>query len=103
MVTGDATRKLIRLRSIVRADLAVVGVDLASAKQAVVVADHDSITLGRRMFDGDAWVIDDIVDWALPIVLDAGFVGIVVGCEPTGHRWKPVLDRCRARGLRWCV
>ncbi len=101
LTRGDRRRneKLIRLRSIVRADLAVVGVDLASAKQAVVVADHDSITLGRRMFDGDAWVIDDIVDWALPIALDAGFVGIVVGCEPTGHRWKPVLDRCRARGV----
>jgi transposase len=101
LTRGDRRRneKLIRLRSVVRPDLAVVGIDLASAKQAAVVADHDSITLGRRMFDGDPWVIDDIVDWALPIALDAGFAGIVVGCEPTGHRWKPVLERCRARGI----
>jgi transposase len=98
---GDRRRneKLVRLRSVVRADLAIVGIDLASAKQAAVVADHDSVTLGRRMFDGDPWVIDEIIDWALPVAAEAGFAGVVVGCEPTGHRWKPVLERCRARGI----
>ena len=101
LTRGDRRRneKLTRLRSIVRLDLAIVGIDLAAAKQAAVVVDHDSITLGRRMFDGDPWVIDEILDWALPIALDAGFVGVVVGCEPTGHRWKPILERCRARGI----
>lgn len=101
LTRGDRRRneKLIRLRSIVRPELAIVGIDLASAKQAAVVADHDSITLARRMFEGDPWMIDEIVDWALPIAADAGFAGIVVGCEPTGHRWKPVLERCRARGI----
>lgn len=101
LTRGDRRRneKLIRLRSIVRPELAIVGIDLASAKQAAVVADHDSITLARRMFEGDPWMIDEIVDWALPLAADAGFAGIVVGCEPTGHRWKPVLERCRARGI----
>lgn len=101
LTRGDRRRneKLARLRSIVRRDLAVVGVDLASVKQAAVVADHDSITLGRRMFDGDPWVIDAILDWAIPIAVEAGFAGVVVGCEPTGHRWKPLLERCRARGV----
>jgi transposase len=51
------------------------------------------------MFTGDAWIIDEILDWAAPIVADAGFAGLVVGCEPTGHRWKPLLDRARARGI----
>ena len=82
-----------------RPDLAIVGIDLASAKQAAVVVDHDSVTLGRRMFDGDPWVISEIIDWALPIALDAGFAGVVVGGEPTGHRWKPVLEVCRAGGV----
>lgn len=35
----------------------------------------------------------------MPIAVEAGFSGVVVGCEPTGHRWKPVLERCRARGI----
>ncbi|HVF13623.1 MAG TPA: transposase [Acidimicrobiales bacterium] len=101
LTRGDRRRneKLTRLRAIVRPDLAIVGIDLASTRQASVVADHDSVTLGRRMFVGDPWVIDDILDWALPIATEAGFAGVVVGCEPTGHRWKPVLERCRARGV----
>ena len=98
---GDRRRneRLARLRSVVRRDFAVVAVDLASAKQAAVVTDHDSVVLGRRMFTGNTWVIDDILDWAEPIAAKAGYAGVVVGCEPTGHRWKPLLDRSRARGL----
>ena len=100
LTRGDRRRneRLSRLRSMVRRDYAVVAVDLASAKQAVVITDHDSVVLGRRMFTGDAWVIDEILDWAGPIAAEAGFAGIVLGCEPTGHRWKPLLDRARARG-----
>jgi transposase len=90
---------LARLRSVVRREFAVVAVDLASAKQAAVVTDHDSVVLGRRMFAGDVWVIDDILDWAVPIAVAAGYAGVVLGCEPTGHRWKPLLDRARARGV----
>jgi transposase len=101
LTRGDRRRneRLSRLRSIVRRDFAVVAVDLASAKQAAVVTDHDSVVLGRRMFTGDAWVIDEVLDWASPIAAKAGFAGVVLGCEPTGHRWKPLLDRARARGL----
>ena len=53
---GDRRRneRLARLRSIVRRDYAVLAVDLASAKQAAVLTDHDSMVLGRRMFLGDA-------------------------------------------------
>ncbi|RZK94215.1 MAG: IS110 family transposase [Rhodococcus sp. (in: high G+C Gram-positive bacteria)] len=99
LTRGDRRRneRLVRLRSIVRRDYAIVAVDLASAKQAAVVTDHDSIVLGRRMFTGDAWMIDEILDWAEPIAAAAGFAGVVLGCEPTGHRWKPLLDRARAR------
>jgi transposase len=101
LTRGDRRRneKLAVLRSIVRRDYAVLAVDLASAKQAAVLTDHDSVVLGRRMFAGDAWVIDEILDWAAPIAAQAGFAGIVLGCEPTGHRWKPLLDRARARGI----
>jgi transposase len=91
--------RLARLRAIVRPELAIVAVDLASANQAAVVCDHDSLVLARRMFSGSAWVFDAILDWAEPIARAAGFEGVVVACEPTGHRWKPVLERTRARGV----
>lgn len=101
LTRGDRRRneRLARLRSIVRREFAIVAVDLASAKQAAVLTDHDSVVLGRRMFTGDAWVIDEILDWATPIATQAGFAGVVLGCEPTGHRWKPLLNRARARGV----
>jgi transposase len=91
--------RLARLRAVVRPELAIVAVDLASAKQAAVVCDHDSVVIGRRMFAGSAWAIDAILDWAQPIARAAGFAGVVVACEPTGHRWKPLLERTRARGI----
>jgi hypothetical protein len=91
--------KLARLRKVVRKNLAVVAVDLADRRQAAVVSDHDSAVLGRRMFPGSAWVIDEILDWALEVARASGFRGVVVACEPTGHRWKPIYERCRVRRI----
>jgi hypothetical protein len=101
LTRGDERRniRLARLRAVVRPDLAIVGVDLASERQAAAVCDHESAVLGKKMFTGSPWTIDEILDWALPIALRAGYSGVVVCCEPTGHRWKPLLDRCRARGI----
>lgn len=101
LTRGDLRRnaRLSSLRSIVRPELAILGIDLASEKQAAVVADHESTTLAKAMFSGTPWVIDEILDWALPVAERAGFAGLVVACEPTGHRWKPLLERCRERGI----
>jgi transposase len=74
-------------------------VDLASAKQAAVVLDHDSVVLARRMFTGSAWCISEILAWAEPIAAKAGFAGLVLACEPTGHRWKPLVVTARAAGI----
>jgi transposase len=98
---GDRRRneKLRRLRALVRRDLAICAVDLADARQAAVVADHDSCVLGRRMFAGSAWVADQILDWAEALARQAGFAGVVLACEPTGQRWKPLLQVASARGV----
>ncbi|WP_147134517.1 hypothetical protein [Nocardia ninae] len=29
----------------------------------------------------------------------AGYGGVVLGCEPTEHRWKPLLDHARGVSL----
>lgn len=101
LTRGDLRRnaRLARLRAVVRPERAILGIDLASQKQAAVLADHESTTLAKAMFSGTPWVIDEILDWALPLAERAGFAGLVVACEPTGHRWKPLLERCRARGI----
>ena len=88
LTRGDLRRnaRLARLRAVVRPERAILGIDLASAKQAAVLADHESTTLAKAMFSGTPWVIDEILDWALPLAERAGFAGLVVACEPTGHR-----------------
>jgi transposase len=91
--------KLRELRRLVARDRAILGVDLASGKQAAVVLDHDSVVLSRRMFTGSAWCISEILAWAGPIAARAGFAGLVLACEPTGHRWKPLVVTAREAGI----
>jgi len=91
--------KLKELRRLVARDRAILAVDLASGKQAAVVLDHDSVVLARRMFTGSAWCISEILAWARPIAAKAGFAGLVLACEPTGHRWKPLVVTARAAGI----
>src|SRR5215211_1070874 len=54
---GDKRRnaKLARLRERVPADNAILGIDLADTKQAVVVTDHDSQVLARGPVNAKAW------------------------------------------------
>jgi transposase len=40
-----------------------------------------------------------VLDFGLETAGQAGYDQVVVACEPTGHRWKPVWQRCGARGL----
>jgi transposase len=95
---GDKRRnaRLARLRGLVRADRAIVGIDLADKKQAVVITDHDSRVLARKRVSAKAWDLGPVLDWARRIACSRGFAGVIVGCEPTGHRWR-VLDQLAAQ------
>jgi transposase len=98
---GDRNRnaRLARLRELLPAGHAIVGIDLADDKQAAVVADHDSRVIARRRVSARAQVLGDLLDWAVARAAAAGFVSVTVACEPTGHRWR-VLDQLAAeRGL----
>jgi len=98
---GDRNRnaRLARLRELLPADHAIVGIDLADKKQAAVVTDHDSRVLARRRVTARAWELGGLLDWALARARAAGFASVTVACEPTGHRWR-VLDQLAAgRGL----
>jgi Transposase len=97
---GDRRRneKLWVLRAAVPAEAAIVAVDLAKAKQVVAVTGPGHQVLARRVFCCSAWGIDQVLDFAQQVANRHG-LGLVVACEPTGHRWKPVAVRCRQRGL----
>jgi transposase len=96
---GDRNRnsRLARMRQLLPPQNAIVGIDLADSKQAVVVTDHDSRVIARRRVTARAWELGELLEWAVGRAKAAGFAS--VACEPTGHRWR-VLDQLAAqRGL----
>jgi transposase len=98
---GDRRRneKLRRLREAVPEDAAILGIDLAQAKQVVVVTGPGHQVLARRAFRCSPWGVDQMIDFGLEVASRHGLGRLVVACEPTGHRWKPVLERCTRRGI----
>lgn len=103
---GDRNRnaRLARLRGAVPVSNAIVGIDLADKKQMVVVTDHDSKVLARRTFRVKAWELGVALDWAAGRAAKAGFVGVTVACEPTGHRWQVLGQLAADRGMPFvCV
>jgi transposase len=103
---GDRNRnaRLERLRALVPVVNAIVGIDLADAKQMVVVTDHDSKVLARRTFRCRAWDLGEALDWAAVQARARGFAGVTVACEPTGHRWRVLGQLAGVRGMPFvCV
>jgi len=91
---GDKRRnaRLSRLREVVRLDHAVLAVDLASTKQVCVLTDHVSRVLARRTVWCRPWGLVEVIEWGRREAVGAGYVGVTVSCEPTGHRWKVVAE-----------
>jgi transposase len=98
---GDVRRnaRLDRLRGVVSRARAVLAVDLADDKQVVVVCDHDSRVLARRTWRCRPWQLDRALRWGLATACRQGFAGVVVACEPTGHRWRVVVEHAGRLGL----
>ena len=98
---GDARRnaRLARLRQVVRRELAVLAVDLADDRQEVVVTDHDSRVLTRYSARCRARELDGVLRWGASVAAEHGLAGIVVACEPTGHRWRVLGEHAAALGV----
>jgi transposase len=92
-------REVARLRALVPSTNAIVGIDLADAKQMVVVCDHDSKVLARRTFRCRAWDLGAALDWAAARAAAGGFAGVTVACEPTGHRWQVLAQLAGDRSM----
>jgi transposase len=98
---GDVRRnaRLRRLRGIVRHDRAVLAIDLADDKQVVAVCDHDSAVLAKRTWRCRPWQLGDALVWGRGVAVARGLAGVVVACEPTGHRWRVIAQLCDQAGL----
>ena len=103
---GDRNRnaRLERLRRLVPVTNAIAGIDLAGSKQMVVVTDHDSRVIARRVFRCRAWDLGAALDWAAGRAAAAGWTGVTVACEPTGHRWRVLGQLAADRAMPFvCV
>ncbi|HEY6790353.1 MAG TPA: IS110 family transposase [Trebonia sp.] len=100
LTRGDRNRnrKIGALREVVRADRAVLAVDLGEDKQVAVVVDHDGRVLGRKVVRVKAHELGGLVEWGAGAAARAGLGGLVVACEPTGHRWKALMGLADAAG-----
>ena len=65
---GDRNRnaRLARLRRLLPADHAIVGIDLADDRQGAVVTDHDSRVIARRQVKARAWELGGRLGRVLP-------------------------------------
>jgi len=98
---GDRNRnaRLAALRVVLPRDHAILGIDLAQSRQAAVLADHDSRVLARWRPRCSPWKLGELLDRAARKALAAGFAGVTVACEPTGHRWMVIAQLAAGRGM----
>jgi transposase len=104
LTRGDRNRnrKLEALREAVRRDRAVLAVDLGEDKQVAVVMDHECRVLARKIVRAKAHQLAGLLEWASERAVKAGFAGLTVACEPTGHRWKALMGLADAAGHGFC-
>jgi transposase len=104
LTRGDRNRnrKIAALREVVRRDRAVLAVDLGEDKQAAVLADHEGRVLARKTVRAKAHELGGLLAWAADKAAGAGFGGLTVACEPTGHRWKALMGLADAAGCGFC-
>jgi transposase len=106
LTRGDRRRndRIEGLRRVVTPDRAILAIDLGEDKQVAVVVDHDGRVLGRRTVLLKAHALGGLLDWAAGQAGRHGFGAVVVGCEPTGHRWRSVMQLADDAGMGFvCV
>jgi len=106
LTRGDRNRnrRIGLLREVVRRDRAVLAIDLGEDKQAAVLVDHEGRVLARKMVMVKAHRLGGLLEWAAGQAARAGFAGLAVACEPTGHRWKALMGLADAAGAGFvCV
>jgi transposase len=98
---GDNRRnaRLTRLRQVLPREHAILALDLADDKQVFALTDHDSRVLARRTLRCRPWQLGEAIEWGRAQAAAAGFAGVTLACEPTGHRWRVVDELAAAAGI----
>ena len=59
---------------------------------------HEGRVLARKVVKAKAYQLGSLLGWAAERAAAAGFTGLTVACEPTGHRWKALMRLADAGG-----
>ena len=100
LTRGDRNRnqRIAALRTVIRRDRPVLAVDLGEDKQVAALVDHEGRVLARKTVKAKAYQLGELLAWAAGKAAAAGFPGLTVACEPTGHRWKALMGLADAAG-----
>jgi transposase len=100
LTRGDRNRnrRIAVVRGVVARDRAVLAVDLGEDKQVAALVDHEGRVLARKIVKAKAYQLGGLLEWAAGRAVRAGFAGLTVACEPTGHRWKALMGLADAAG-----
>jgi transposase len=98
---GDLNRnaRLAALRAVLPRDHAILGIDLAQSRQSAALADHDSRVIARWRPRCSTWQLGELMERAVRKALAAGYAGVTVACEPTGHRWMVIQQLAAERAI----
>src|SRR5262245_10704927 len=80
--------RLERLRGLVPAGNAILGIDLADEKQQAVLCDHDSRVLRRWRVTAKAWRLGPLLERAAVAAARAGYGSGTVAGGAAGARWQ---------------
>jgi transposase len=101
LTRGDRRRnaRVEVLRAVVARDWVILAIDLGEDVQVAALVDHEGRVLGRRVARVKAHALGGVLGWAAARAAARGCAGVVVGCEPTGHRWRAVMALADAAGM----
>jgi transposase len=81
-----------------------LSIDLGEDKQVAALLDHDGRVLARKVVKAKAQTLRGLLEWPAAQAAKHDFAGVVVGCEPTGHRWRSMMGLADAAGMGFvCV
>jgi hypothetical protein len=81
-----------------------LSIDLGEDKQVAALMDREGRVLGRKVAKERAHALGGLLEWARGQAIKHGFAGVVAGCEPTGHRWRSVMQLADEAGVGFvCV
>ncbi len=103
LTRGDRRRnaRVEGLRAVVRADRAILSIDLGEDKQVAALLDHHGRVLGRKVITKKAHALGGLLDWAAAQASRQGFAGVPRSRRAASPWVQRVVATPRSGGVGW--